>query len=243
MRNTLWLMVVFVPLQVLFALGVAMMLARARRGVGFFRTVFYLPALAPTVAATLAFVYLLNPATGPVNTILGRLGIEGPLWFHSPQWSKPALGLLGLWGIGNLMIIFLAAVIDVPTHLYESSELDGAGPWQRLRYVTLALDQPGDPVRGRDRGHRQPAVLHAGVRRGRRRPGPGRLRERDEPRLPGGLDALLPGADLPAGVPLLQHGLRLGDGDAPARRGARRDAADPAQLAALGLLPGSGARR
>jgi len=141
-RNTLWLMVVFVPLQVLFALGVAMMLARARRGVGFFRTVFYLPALAPTVAATLAFVYLLNPATGPVNTILGRLGIEGPLWFHSPQWSKPALGLLGLWGIGNLMIIFLAAVIDVPTHLYESSELDGAGPWQRLRYVTLPSISP-----------------------------------------------------------------------------------------------------
>ncbi len=141
-RNTLWLMVVFVPLQVLFALGVAMMLARARRGVGFFRTVFYLPALAPTVAATLAFVYLLNPATGPVNTILGQLGIEGPLWFHSPQWSKPALGLLGLWGIGNLMIIFLAAVIDVPTHLYESSELDGAGPWQRLRYVTLPSISP-----------------------------------------------------------------------------------------------------
>ena len=78
---------VFVPLQVLFALGVAMMLSRARRGIGFFRTVFYLPALAPTVAATLAFVYLLNPATGPVNTILGHLGIDGPLWFHSPQWS------------------------------------------------------------------------------------------------------------------------------------------------------------
>ena len=140
-RNTLWLMVVFVPLQVLFALGVAMMLSRARRGIGFFRTVFYLPALAPTVAATLAFVYLLNPATGPVNTILGHLGIQGPLWFHSPQWSKPALGLLGLWGIGNLMIIFLAAVIDVPTHLYESSELDGAGAWQRLRYVTLPSDR------------------------------------------------------------------------------------------------------
>ena len=80
------------PLQVLFAFGVAMMLARARRGVGFFRTVFYLPALAPTVAATLGFVYLLNPATGPVNTLLGQLGIDGPLWFHSPHWSKPSLG-------------------------------------------------------------------------------------------------------------------------------------------------------
>jgi multiple sugar transport system permease protein len=141
-KNTLWLMVIFVPLQVMFAFGVALMLSRARRGIGFFRTVFYLPALAPPVAATLAFVYLLNPATGPVNTILGHLGIQGPLWFHSPAWSKPSLTLLGLWGIGNLMIIFLAAVIDVPRQLYESSQLDGAGPLQRIRYVTLPSISP-----------------------------------------------------------------------------------------------------
>src|SRR4029077_5030932 len=92
-KNTLWLMVIFVPLQVLFAFGVALMLSRARRGIGFFRTVFYLPALAPVVAATLAFVYLLNPATGPVNIALGHLGIQGPLWFNSPSWSKPSLTL------------------------------------------------------------------------------------------------------------------------------------------------------
>jgi multiple sugar transport system permease protein len=136
-KNTLWLMVVYVPAQVLFAFGVALMLTRARRGVGFFRTVFYLPALAPTVAATLGFVYLLNPATGPVNIILGHLGIDGPLWFHSPSWAKPSLALLGLWGIGNMMIIFLAALVDVPKHLYESADLDGAGPVQRMRWVTL----------------------------------------------------------------------------------------------------------
>jgi multiple sugar transport system permease protein len=141
-KNTLWFIAIAVPLQVLFALGVAMMLARARNGVGFFRTVFYLPALAPPVAATLAFVYLLNPATGPVNTILGKLGIQGPLWFDSPQWAKPSLTLLALWGIGNTMIIFLAAVLDVPAHLYESAELDGAGFWSRLRYVTLPTISP-----------------------------------------------------------------------------------------------------
>jgi len=141
-KNTLWLMAFFVPLQVLFAFGVALMLSRARRGTGVFRTIFYLPALAPTVAATLAFVYLLNPATGPVNIVLGHLGIEGPLWCHSPAWSKPSLTLLGLWGVGNLMIIFLAAVIDVPRHLYESSQLDGAGPLQRVRYVTLPSISP-----------------------------------------------------------------------------------------------------
>jgi multiple sugar transport system permease protein len=131
-----------VPLQVLFALGVAMLVARARRGVGFFRTVFYLPALAPPVAATLGFVYLLNPATGPVNVVLSHLGIQGPLWFDSPTWSKPSLTLLALWGIGNTMIIFLAAVIDVPRHLYESAELDGAGALQRMRYVMLPSISP-----------------------------------------------------------------------------------------------------
>jgi multiple sugar transport system permease protein len=141
-ENTLWMIGIAVPLQVLFAFGVAMMLARAKRGGGFFRTVFYLPALAPPVAATLGFVYILNPATGPVNTILGKIGIQGPLWFQSPQWSKPALVALALWGVGNTMIIFLAAVLDVPRHLYESAELDGAGPLQRLRWVTLPTMSP-----------------------------------------------------------------------------------------------------
>jgi len=141
-KNTAWMIGFAVPLQVLFAFGIAMLLARAKSGAGFFRTVFYLPALAPPVAATLGFVYILNPATGPLNTILGKLGIQGPLWFQSPHWSKPALVGLGLWGIGNTMVIFLAAVLDVPQHLYESAELDGAGPLQRLRWVTLPSVSP-----------------------------------------------------------------------------------------------------
>ncbi|HEU5372722.1 MAG TPA: sugar ABC transporter permease [Gaiellaceae bacterium] len=141
-KNTLWLIAVMVPLQVVFAFGIALLLARARSGAGLLRTIFYLPALAPPVAATLGFVFILNPATGPVNTILGHLGIQGPLWFQDPAWSKPSLTLLGLWGVGNTMVIFLAAVLDVPRHLYESAELDGAGPLQRLRWVTLPTTSP-----------------------------------------------------------------------------------------------------
>ena len=94
------------------------------------------------MAATLGFVYLLNPSTGPVNTLLAKIGISGPLWFNDPSWAKPSLVLLSLWGIGNIMIIFLAAVLDVPQHLYESAELDGAGAFQRLRWVTLPLISP-----------------------------------------------------------------------------------------------------
>jgi multiple sugar transport system permease protein len=141
-RNTLWLMAVMVPAQVLFAFGLALMVARARAGVGIFRTIFYLPALAPPVAATLGFVYILNPATGPVNSILGHLGIQGPLWFNDPGWAKPSLVLLSVWGVGNTMVIFLAAVLDVPRQLYESASLDGAGAFQRLRWVTLPSISP-----------------------------------------------------------------------------------------------------
>ena len=141
-KNTLWFIAIAVPLQVIFAFGIAMLIARARSGVGFFRTVFYLPTLAPPVAATLSFVFILNPATGPVNTLLSKIGITGPLWFQSPAWAKPSLTLLSLWGIGNAMIIFLAAVLDVPKHLSESSQIDGAGAWQRLRWVILPSISP-----------------------------------------------------------------------------------------------------
>jgi multiple sugar transport system permease protein len=141
-KNSLWIIAIGVPCQVLAAFGIAAMVARARSGVGFFRTVFYLPALAPPVVATLAFVYLLNPATGPVNSALSHVGVNGPLWFQSPQWSKPSLVLLGVWGVGNTMIIFLAALLDVPKHLYESAELDGANAFQKLIYVTLPTISP-----------------------------------------------------------------------------------------------------
>jgi multiple sugar transport system permease protein len=140
--NTLWFIAVSVPFTVAFAFAIALLLTRAKRGVGAFRTVFYLPALVPPVAATLAFVYILNPSTGPVNTILSRLGIDSPLWFNDPGWSKPSLVMLGMWGVGTTMIIFLAAILDVPQHLYESAELDGANAWQRLRWVTLPTISP-----------------------------------------------------------------------------------------------------
>ncbi|MFC1443603.1 sugar ABC transporter permease [Streptacidiphilus sp. N1-10] len=141
-RNTGWLVVIMVPAQVLFALGVAMVTARLKAGAGVFRTLFYLPALAPPVAATVAFVCMFNPSSGPVNQLLGLVGIHGPLWFDSPSWSKPALTLLALWGSGTVMVIFLAALLDVPAEQYEAAELDGANPWQRFRYVTLPAISP-----------------------------------------------------------------------------------------------------
>ncbi|GGW91227.1 carbohydrate ABC transporter permease [Streptomyces noursei] len=134
--NTLWLVVVMVALRVVFGLGIGLLVTKVKSGAGFFRTAFYLPYLAPPVAATVAFVFLLNPATGPVNEILGALGIPGPEWFNDPSWAKPSLVLLSLWGIGDLMVIFMAALLDVPREQYEAAELDGAGAWGKFRYVT-----------------------------------------------------------------------------------------------------------
>ncbi|MFJ2403193.1 carbohydrate ABC transporter permease [Streptomyces xanthochromogenes] len=142
LRNTLWLVVVMVACRVVFGLGVGLLITKIKTGVGVFRTLFYLPYLAPPVAATLGFVFLLNPGTGPVNSILGDLGIPAPDWFTDPSWSKPALTLLAVWGVGDLMVIFMAALLDVPKEQYEAAELDGASPWQRFRYVTLPNISP-----------------------------------------------------------------------------------------------------
>lgn len=141
-RNTLWLVVVMVTLRVLFGLGIGLLITKVKLGAGLFRTAFYLPYLAPPVAATLAFVFLLNPGTGPVNHLLGSIGLPELGWFNDPSWSKPALTLLALWGVGDLMVIFMASLLDVPKEQYEAAELDHAGPWQRFRFVTLPNISP-----------------------------------------------------------------------------------------------------
>ena len=89
--NTLWFVVILVPVRIVTAMIVAGILARAKMASGLWRTLFYLPALVPPVAGTVAFVFLFNPGTGPVNLILKSIGIQGPLWFNDPAWSKPSL--------------------------------------------------------------------------------------------------------------------------------------------------------
>jgi len=140
-KNTLWLVVFLVPLQVAFAISAATVLTRPKRGVGVYRTIYFLPSMVPVVAAALGFRFLLNPV-GPINAILGFLHLPQPLWFEDPAWSKPGLLLLGLWGVGEMMIIFLAALLDVPKQLYEAADLEGASGWQRFRNVTLPMISP-----------------------------------------------------------------------------------------------------
>jgi multiple sugar transport system permease protein len=140
--NTLWFCLIMVPAQLVTGLGSALLLTKMRSASSLYRTIFFLPALVPTVAGVLAFVYLLKPGVGPVDTLLGKVGIEGPLWFNSPSWSKPSLVLLAMWGIGNTMVIFLAALLDVPSSLYEAASIDGASAARQFRHVTLPTISP-----------------------------------------------------------------------------------------------------
>jgi multiple sugar transport system permease protein len=142
MRNTLWFVGVLVTLRIIAGLVLGLLVVHVKLGSSTLRTIFYAPFLAPPVAGTLAFVFLLNPGTGPVNTILGHLGLSAPSWFNDPTWSKPALTLLALWGVGDLMVIFMAALLDVPRELYEAASLDGAGAVHRFRHVTLPHLRP-----------------------------------------------------------------------------------------------------
>ncbi len=142
MRNTVWIVVISTPIQVIFAMATAMVLTRVQgRGASIYRTIFFAPTMVPAVAATLGFLFLLNPS-GPIDRMLGFLHLPQPLWFHDPSTSKPGLVLLAMWGIGNTMIIFLASLLDVPRSLYEAAEVEGANAWQRFRFVTLPMISP-----------------------------------------------------------------------------------------------------
>lgn len=139
LANTLFYAVLAVPLEVCFALFLAILLNRVRRGAGFFRTVFYLPKMTPAVATAAIFFLLLNGNTGAVNRGLRVFGIEGPQWLVDPAWVRPSIVMMTLWGVSGTMVIFLAALKNVPRDLYEVAALDGAGPWRQFFRITLPM--------------------------------------------------------------------------------------------------------
>jgi len=140
-KNTLWMVVVLVPAETIWAILTATLINTFKRSAKIYRTILFLPAMAPVVAGTLSWIIMMNPA-GPVNQFLARIGIHGPLWFGDPNWTKPTLVMMTLWMIGNLMVIFSAALLDVPKSLYEAAEMDGAGVIQRFISVTLPSITP-----------------------------------------------------------------------------------------------------
>lgn len=140
--NTLFYAVLAVPLEIVFALLLALLLARVGRGAGVFRTLYYLPKMTPAVATASVFLLLLNGNSGAINRFLAVFGIQGPQWLIDPAWVKPSIVLMTLWGVSGTMVIFLAALKNVPRDLYEVASLDGAGPVRQFFTITVPLISP-----------------------------------------------------------------------------------------------------
>jgi ABC-type sugar transport system permease subunit/ABC-type glycerol-3-phosphate transport system substrate-binding protein len=134
--NTLF-MVLAVPLGLIASLGIALLLNASIKGMAFWRTLFYLPSIVPLVAASVLWVWIFNPQAGLLNGMLSLVGLEGPRWLQDVQWSKPSLILMGLWGAGGGMIVWLAGLKSIPASLYEAAEVDGATPFQQFLHVTI----------------------------------------------------------------------------------------------------------
>lgn len=140
--NTLAYTLMAVPTGVIVSLSLALLLNQRSWLRPFWRTVFYMPSIFPIVAGSFLWLWLFNGEYGLINMLLGLVGLERVPWLTSPLWSKPALIIMSLWGVGGGMIIFLAALQTVPAHLYEAAMIDGVNFWQRFRHITLPLISP-----------------------------------------------------------------------------------------------------
>lgn len=140
--NTVYFVIFNVPLTTLFSIFLATILNQKIRGISVYRTIFYLPAVLSGVAIYILWMQLLSPSAGLVNTFLSWFNITGPAWLFDPNWTKPALILMRIWSSGGAMLLYLATLQNVPSALYESAEIDGAGVWGKFKNITLPLITP-----------------------------------------------------------------------------------------------------
>ena len=140
--NTLIYAALSLPASILVALGLAMLLNNKVRALPVFRTLFFLPSLVPQVALAVLWLWIFNSEHGIFNVLLEHIGISGPNWLGSPAWTKPCLAVMAVWGSGNMMVIYLASLQDVPASYIEAAELDGAGAWARTWHITLPMISP-----------------------------------------------------------------------------------------------------
>ena len=150
--NTLFFTVFSVPLTMVTAMGLAFLLNLKLRGQALYRTIFFLPSIVPVLASAVLWAWLLNTDSGIINAFLrpvcsllnGWFGtdLHPPAWLFDKNYLKPALILMSLWGVGGSMILYLAALGDVPKQLYEAAELDGAGTWRKTWHITMPMISP-----------------------------------------------------------------------------------------------------
>jgi len=143
LRVTSYYTFVLVPANVLLALFIAVLMNQKVQGVGIWRMIYYLPSVVQGVAVAILWGYVLNPRFGLLNQGLIWLGWDDPpRWLYSEEWAVPGFILMGLWGAGGAMLLYLAGLQGIPTHLYEAAELDGAGPIRKFVAVTIPMLTP-----------------------------------------------------------------------------------------------------
>lgn len=143
LKNTLYMVIFSTTATIIVTLLVSFLLNnRNMLGQSFFRVVFFIPTLVPLVILSILWIWLFQPMTGLVNNLLRIIGISGPGWYASQQWAKPTFILMNIWCAGNMIIIFLAALQDIPEELYEAVEIDGGNFWHKSFYISLPLLRP-----------------------------------------------------------------------------------------------------
>ncbi len=140
--NTFFYAAISLPVGTIVGILLALLLNRKVRFMSLYRTLYYVPTVVPAIASVMLWAWILNPSVGLVNYLLSLVGIDGPGWFNDPNWAKPGLIVLGLWGMGSAVVIYLAGLQDIPAHLYEAASLDGANGVQKALFVTIPLLSP-----------------------------------------------------------------------------------------------------
>lgn len=141
-RNTLYMVLIGLPVHLVFDFLVALLLSTRIRGLALYRTIFYLPSITPVVAATIVWLWLFNGQYGILSSIIQFLGGPPIGFLTDPRWTKPSMIFMGLWFGGNTILIYLAGLRDVPVSLLESAELDGANALRKTWHITLPMISP-----------------------------------------------------------------------------------------------------
>jgi multiple sugar transport system permease protein len=135
--------ILYLPLSIILGIALALLLNQKLRGMNVYRTLFYIPAVVTGVGVSLLWISLLDSNLGAINIFLRSLGVsDPPNWLQSSTWAVPSLVLMALWGVGGSAIIYLAGLQNIPEHLYEAAEIDGANSWNKFWGITLPLLSP-----------------------------------------------------------------------------------------------------
>ena len=141
--NTIYYAALSIPLTIFLSMGIAILLNNPIRGLGFYRTAYFIPVVTSINAVAIVWNFIYHPEIGLLNKVIGWFGISPVAWLQDPNWAMPAIILMSVWkGLGNNIIIFLTGLQNIPKHLYEAARIDGANRWQQFIHITWPMLSP-----------------------------------------------------------------------------------------------------